>query len=167
MGRSLSELRPEVAARAAAVIEDAAVARIRIIPTSTGRSAMVQVATFAQGRVKDAGPADVGGGRRLLDALRRLAEMARLADVDFARDRAVTNNDGVFKRSVHQELGAWDFVIVDAKGDPVWDVRARLDDYKKVGAIIEAHGFVWGGRFQPIDEVTGLGWDPFHAEMRA
>jgi len=33
------------------------------------------------------------------------------------------------------------------------------------GAVVESQGLRWGGRFKPLDKVTGLGWDAGHSEM--
>jgi hypothetical protein len=167
MGRSFSELDPEVAVRAQAVVDDAKAADVWIVPTSTGRTALEQLAQFAIARFKDAVGDDPGTGRRLLDAMRLAATLPKVAESDARRTRGVTKADGFILPSVHQSKRAWDFVVLDTKGKAVWDVTKDLDGYRKVGAILEAHGFTWGGRFEPIDATTGLGWDPFHAEMPA
>lgn len=58
--------------------------------------------------------------------------------------------------SYHRWGLAVDFVFLDALGRWTWD-RPRAD-WDALGAIIEKHGFAWGGRFKTFDGP--------HAELR-
>lgn len=45
-----------------------------------------------------------------------------------------------------------------------WDTRDPI--WRQIGAVGEALGLRWGGRFEPLDD-TGMGWDAGHFEIPA
>lgn len=55
----------------------------------------------------------------------------------------VTNCDGYFQRSKHQDWLAKDLLIVE-NGVPAWE---RAAGYDRLGEIWESLGGTWGGRF--------------------
>ncbi len=53
--------------------------------------------------------------------------------------------------SYHRWGLAVDFVFLDALGRWTWEPEGGMDDWHRLGAIIERHGFQWGGRWRTFD----------------
>lgn len=91
---------------------------------------------------------------------RTLADQARLkrekkSKVDFGYHNAGLAFDFTVKvdgRAVNTDTAPRDLLVH-------WAERMR-----QAGVIGENLGMVWGGRWTPLNAVTGLGWDPFHLE---
>lgn len=116
----------------------------------TRRTDAEQVALYAQGRE----PLEV------VNAKRKAAGMPPTKDTG-----KVTNCDGIKKRSPHQDGRAFDLTFADVLGNPIWPKDPVR--WLALGSKAEELGLVWGGRFTPLDPVTGLGWDPDHFEVPA
>ena len=76
------------------------------------------------------------------------------------QDRYVEDGKSTVARSLHQDGLAIDVVIYD-----LWDRQGgmslqwkRVPEYTEIGAIGEAVGLHWGGKWKALD-------DPFHFEM--
>jgi len=62
----------------------------------------------------------------------------------------------------------WEVYTLQPGGDKLsWDMQspAAVRVWTAMGAIGEALGLRWGGRFAPLN-AAGLGWDPGHFEYR-
>jgi hypothetical protein len=58
---------------------------------------------------------------------------------------------GDVNNSYHRWGLAVDFVFLDALGRWTWDPEGGREAWEKLGRIIEANGFEWGGRFRTFD----------------
>lgn len=127
-------------------------AGLSVAVTSTLRTREAQVAYWSQGR----------GTLELVNLLRKIAGMKPISQDE---NHIVTKLDGVNCFSAHQFGRALDVVLLNKFGKEIWHVHDAVEDYKKMGRIAKDNGFRWGGTFEPLDPVTGLGWDCFHLEM--
>lgn len=152
MSKDVGDLRSDVKVAAVEALADIKAAGIDILVTSTSRSIHHQIALWAQGRC----PLVV------VNHLRMLASMLPIKEAE--NKYTVTNCDGVTTKSAHQDDRAIDVVVV-RYGKSLWNYKLYPQEYKQIGDIFRLHGFTWGGDFKPIDPVSGLGFDPFHAEM--
>jgi peptidoglycan L-alanyl-D-glutamate endopeptidase CwlK len=66
-----------------------------------------------------------------------------------------SKNDGIKKISQHQLDLARDIVIINEKGEPIWD---RTPDYDNLGEIWEGLGGRWGGLWGTLIDI-------FHFEI--
>jgi len=152
VSKSIDDLRPDARDAARETLKDMLLANLPVIVTSTLRSIHHQVALFAQGRCP-------------LAIVNHLRSMAGLGNISEKENKyTVTNCDGVTTRSAHQDGRAFDVVLVK-NGKAQWNVKQNVEAYRKIGEIVEAKGWTWGGRFKPIDPDTGIGFDPFHSEL--
>lgn len=152
MSRLLEDLNEETERLARHFLLEAHDAGLSLAVTSTHRTREIQVAYFAQGQ----------GTLELVNLLRKIAGLKPIAQDE---NHIITKCDGVNTLSKHQEGKAFDVVLLNKYGDPIWHVATCFMDYKKMGEIGEANGLTWGGRFKPIDPATGLGWDPYHLQL--
>jgi hypothetical protein len=171
LSKSLEDLKPEVAQKARAFLTDAneyldphdleVHTGERAIITSTLRSDIEQLANFAQGKSQ----------LRVVNAARMMAGMKSLAKSE--NEYSISECDGQIDKSKHQAGDAFDYVILGGDGKPVWrlidkdgkPIAEYIEKYKKLGDIAKGHGLRSGIDFKPINPVTGIGWDPFHAEL--
>ncbi len=121
-----------------------------VIITCVDRTYLEQDALFAQ-------------GREPLDTVNALRQRAGLAPIIGTANRKVTwtrNSKHVVnpddERTDNDKARAFDFVILNAAGSAVWDVKADVNkdqepDYLQAGEIAEAIGLKWGGRFRNPD----------------
>jgi hypothetical protein len=153
MSKRIEDLRPEVQQPARDVLAEASVAWLHPVLGDTNRTPLEQLAKFAQSR----------GTEELINEIRAHAEMSKIDPRDVKT--RVTNAGGKTNVSAHQGGGAFDVVLLDADGIPVWRITTQewADKYKVLGAIFKKHGFRWGGDFLPLS-IFGIGWDPFHGE---
>lgn len=82
---------------------------------------------------------------------------------------AVAAGNSQVQHSKHQDGLAIDiapYTIYALHGDDKvqWDTKDPI--WLKIGAIGEALGLRWGGRFHPLNSM-GIGWDPGHFEYVA
>lgn len=84
-------------------------------------------------------------------------------------DTGRSKADGITKRSRHQDGLAIHFGFRDRRRPELYWSPAKMDlpmlgVFLAVVAQADRLGWVWGGRWEPIDKRTGLGWDPEHFE---
>jgi len=115
----------------------------------TRRTDAEQVALYAQ-------------GRQSLDNVNALMTVAGLPKISDRENVIVTQRDGIHKRSNHQDGKAFDLTFVDS-GRAVWPKDSVR--WFALGTKAEEFGLTWGGRFTPLDPVSGLGWDVDHFEI--
>lgn len=53
--------------------------------------------------------------------------------------------------SYHRWGLAVDFVFIDGLGRWTWEPSGGMNDWRRLGEIIEKHGFEWGGRWRSFD----------------
>ncbi len=159
MSKYLDDLKPEVAQKAREFIAAMLDLNERVVVTSTLRSDMEQLAMFAQGRARGT------EGLKVVNALRMLCGMRSLPAAE--NEYTISNCDGQTKQSKHQSGEAFDVVLLNKdNGKPIWTIWGdNIERYKTLGLMAKAHGLKWGGDFKPLNEVTGIGWDPFHCEL--
>jgi hypothetical protein len=171
LSKYLDDLKPEVAQKARAFLTEAneyldphdsdVPTGERVIITSTLRTDIEQLANFAQGKSQ----------LRVVNAARMMAGMKSLSKSE--NEYSISECDGQIDKSKHQTGDAFDYVILGADSKPIWKLIDKdgkpifeyIEKYKKLGAIAKAHGLHSGIDFAPINPVTGLGWDTFHAEL--
>ena len=95
----------------------------------------------------------------IVDTLRTDAEQAR----------AIATGHSQVQRSKHQDGLAMDLCPYQVWGlhgpDKLqWDTTDHV--WLRIGALAEAIGLRWGGRFHPLNS-EGIGWDPGHVEWVA
>jgi hypothetical protein len=151
--KSLDELAPMFRPYAVRYLAELEAARLRYVVLETRRIQDVQDAYYAQGRF----PLDYVNDLRSAQGLYLLTEVENRSRVTDSRI-LVLNGVG------HGNGTAMDVCAADAKGNPFW--KAPADIWFAMGEIAEMCGLVWGGRFKPLDQRTGLGWDPAHVQMR-
>lgn len=151
MSKLIEDLDDETERLARHFLLEAHSAGLSVTVTSTLRTREIQLAYFAQGRAT-------------LEVVNLLRKVAGLKPIPKDENLVITKCDGVNTKSKHQEGKAFDVVLLNKYGDPIWHVATVFMDYKKMGEIGESEGLTWGGRFKPIDPATGIGFDPFHFE---
>jgi hypothetical protein len=151
MSKLIEDLDEEVERKARHFLLAVHDAGLSIAVTSTMRTREEQVAYWAQGR----------GNLELVNLLRKIAGMKPIPQ---SENHIISNTDGVNKLSKHQSGRAMDVVLLNKYGESCWHISAMLGDYKEMGRIAKASGFEWGGTWEPIDPVTGVGWDAFHLQ---
>lgn len=151
MSSKIDDLQPEVRELALTFISALDDAKLPFVITSTLRTVDEQIAYFAQGRA----PQDI------VNLLRKKAGMLGIDAVE--NTHTITKCDGLTKLSNHQGGRALDVAPMVA-GRPTWNYTKYANEYKAIGAIGKSVGLRWGGDFPPLDEVTGMGWDPPHFE---
>lgn len=127
---------------------------IKVMVTSTLRTADEQLAYFAQ-------------GRKALKGVNEFRSRAGLPLITTQENlRIITKNF----TSIHEFGCAIDFAIVKA-GLVIWEIKAdinenNISDYREAGEIAEKIGFRWGGRcgVDQKDFNKKIGWDPGHIE---
>lgn len=147
MSRSIDDLVPEVALKAAKVIGIMVDFQIPHAVTSTLRTTEEQQALYAQGRKP---LAEVNG-------LRAAAGMAPIAEAD--NGYTVTRADGVVNKSNHQGGRALDIVPTDDAGRPIWPPHDH-PGWLRIAEIMRANGFKWGGDWPDFPDYP-------HYEMEA
>lgn len=152
MSTKISDLLPEVREQALVMLAALDSAGISYAVTSTLRTVDEQVAQFAQGRA----PLDI------VNLLRHKAGMHPIIAQD--NTYTITKCDGVTRLSNHQGGRAFDIAVI-VGNRPTWEYRRYATEYKAIGAIGKSLGLRWGGDWPPLDEVSGLGWDPPHWEV--
>jgi hypothetical protein len=152
MSRLIEDLDEATEVAARHVLLEAHSEGLSIAVTSTLRTREIQVAYFAQGRAT-------------LEVVNLLRKIAGLKPIPQDENLVITKCDGVNSKSPHQNGRAFDLVLLNKFGDPIWHIAVAVGDYKKLGRIGKANGLTWGGDYKPIDPVTGLGWDSFHFEL--
>ena len=92
----------------------------------------------------------------VVDTLRTEAEHQANLAAGASRTRHSKHLDG-------DAIDICPFSLFDAHGSNklLWDTNHPC--WFRLGAIGEALGLRWGGRFKPLDK-NGLGWDPGHFE---
>jgi len=83
-----------------------------------------------------------------------------------AYNRGASKCDGVRIKSKHQLGLAIDIVPPDERGTATWNYRRYRTAYKRIAAVMRAHGCICGQDWPPIDPVAGMGWDPPHYEYK-
>lgn len=149
MSRLIEDLDEETERLARHFLLEAHAAGLSVAVTSTLRTREIQVAYFAQGRAT-------------LEVVNLLRKIAGMKPIPQDENLVITKCDGVNSKSKHQEGKAFDVVMLDKYGRPIWHVATCFMDYKKLGGIARANGLEWGGAWEPIDPATGLGWDAYH-----
>lgn len=154
MSRKLDDLRDDAKVKAYEFIADMKERGEIPVVTSTVRSDVEQLAMFAQGRAQ----------LEVVNALRMMAGLPSLPRSE--NTHIISNCDGQTTRSAHQDGRAFDVVLLDSSGKPIWNISGTaVDRYKILGTIGKSHNLTWGGDFKPLDPITGLGWDAFHFEV--
>ncbi|MDD5547160.1 MAG: M15 family metallopeptidase [Candidatus Omnitrophica bacterium] len=153
MSRLIEDLNDETERLARHFLLEAHDAGLNVAVTSTLRTREIQVAYFAQGRAT-------------LEVVNLLRKIAGLKPIAQDANLVITKCDGVNSKSKHQEGDAFDVVLLNKYGDPIWHVATCFVDYKSLGKIGMANGLEWGGSWAPLDPSTGIGWDAFHYERR-
>ena len=153
MSKYLDDLKPEVAQKARDLIAGMDTLGDRVVVTSTLRTDIEQLAMYAQGRAQ----LDV------VNALRMICGLPSLPKAE--NGYTISNCDGQTNHSKHQAGEAFDVVLLAKDGKPIWKINGDAERYKTLGALAKAQGLKWGGDFEPINPVTGLGFDPFHCEI--
>lgn len=152
MSTKISDLIPEAREVAINMLSALDEEKIDYLVTSTLRTVDEQVALFSQGR----SPLDI------VNLLRHKAGMRPITAAE--NTYTVTKCDGVTSTSNHQTGRSFDIVpVVNHK--PTWDYRKYSEQYKVIGNFGKRLGLRWGGDWPPLDEVSGLGWDPPHFEI--
>lgn len=74
---------------------------------------------------------------------------------DADRQRQLMNKGRSWVGNVNNSYHRWglavDFVFLDKLGRWTWEPAGGRADWDKLGRIIEANGFEWGGRFRTFD----------------
>jgi alkanesulfonate monooxygenase SsuD/methylene tetrahydromethanopterin reductase-like flavin-dependent oxidoreductase (luciferase family) len=155
MSKRIEDLRPEAQQPARDVLSDAKAAGLRPVLGDTARSALEQLAKFAQSR----------GSEELINAIRAHAGMPKIDSRDVKIH--ATDVDGKTREGAHQHLDAIDVALLDDAGKSIWCIDSEEDaaKYRELGVIFKKHGFRWGGDFLPLS-VFDIGWDPFHGEWQ-
>jgi peptidoglycan L-alanyl-D-glutamate endopeptidase CwlK len=148
MSRKLSDLNPIVAEKCRSLIKECNEKGIEILITSTLRTEAEQAALYAQ-------------GRKGLNEVNSLRAAAGMPPITGALNKIKTKN----LTSIHQFGCAFDIAITIGanprvrpsegqthRSAPTYDITADLNendipDYEEIGAIGEALGLRWGGRF--------------------
>jgi peptidoglycan L-alanyl-D-glutamate endopeptidase CwlK len=104
--------------------------------TSTRRTREEQIAYYSQGR----------GTLGLVNILRDIAGFKPIKE---DANRIISYTDGHKYKSRHQSGMAFDIVILDKFGAPVWDIMKA--DYEKIGELAKECGLEWGGNWTPKD----------------
>ena len=132
MSVKLTDLQPDVQAKAQLAIEALKSYEIPCVVTSTLRTTDEQRALFSQGRDPIA----------TVNRLRSLAGMRPISDAE--NTYTVTNADGVNYKSNHQGGRALDIVPTDTYGNPIWP---PISDprWSKISLVMKSFGFAWGG----------------------
>jgi peptidoglycan L-alanyl-D-glutamate endopeptidase CwlK len=151
--RSLDELDPCFRPLADKYLAGLELAGIRYVVLETKRTQAVQDAYYAQGRRPLAE----------VNALRMVAGLWAIRDAE--NKRKPTDSAMIVFRGVgHGNGTAMDVAPADINGNPKWSAAPEI--WKTMGEIAEISGLDWGGRWKPINERTGLGWDCAHVQMR-
>jgi hypothetical protein len=155
MSKRIEDLRLEVQQPARDVLADAKAAGLRPVLGDTARTALEQLAKFAQSR----------GTEELINAIGAHAGLPKIDPRDVKIH--ATDADGKTSESGHQHLDAMDVVLLDDKGKSIWCIDSEEDaaKYRELGMIYKKHGFKWGGDFLPLS-VFDIGWDPFHGDWQ-
>jgi peptidoglycan L-alanyl-D-glutamate endopeptidase CwlK len=141
MSRKIEDLCPVVGAMCRTFIATCKQKGIDLIVTSTLRTDKEQLAYYAQ-------------GRRSLSAVNCMRKQAGMPPLSLKENqRVVTAN----LTSIHQFGCAFDATVAKT-GAVVYDIKAdvnkdNIPDYEEIGAIGEAIGFRWGGKFPKRDYV--------------
>lgn len=149
---SLDELDPSFLPFANKYLDELTVAGIRHAIIETRRTADVQHAYYAQGRLTLVE----------VNIRRKTAGLWPISEKE--NKYKVTDSELlVYKGVGHGNGTAMDVVPLNASGKPTWNVATEI--WFAMGEIAELSGLDWGGRFKPLDR-NGLGWDPGHVQMR-
>ncbi len=138
--RSLEDLDPVVREKAVEFLKKCSERGLEVMVTSTLRTGAEQWAYFVQ-------------GRKSLDFVNQARAQAGLPPITKKENRIVT-----YKMLSAHELGLAFDVALCRHGAVVWEIKADLNDnhipdYEEIGAIGEALGLKWGGRFKHKDYV--------------
>lgn len=141
MNRSLTDLTPECRGKAEEFLKRCSEAGLEVIVTSTLRTPVEQYAYYLT-------------GRKPLQSVNAARAQAGLPPITQADNRRIVTHN---LESVHESGCAFD-VAIKKHGAIVWEIKADLNDnhipdYEEIGAIGEAIGLRWGGRFRFKDYV--------------
>jgi hypothetical protein len=131
-------------------------AGFRIFVFETLRSDEVQAAYCAQ-------------GRKPLAEVNDLRLKAGLSGISEAENRGKITDPPpgglltVYKGVGHGNGTAMDVVPMTPNGKLLWSAAPEV--WMSIGEIGELCGMIWGGRWKPINERTGLGFDPGHFQL--
>ena len=109
---------------------------LNVVVTSTRRTREEQIAYWSQGR----------GTLELVNILRDIAAFKPIKEEE---NRIISYCDGHKYKSRHQSGKAFDVVILDKLGKPVWNVEKA--NYKKIGELAKECRLEWGGNWTPVD----------------
>ena len=144
MNRSLSDLKPRVAAAAARAMADLSARGIKAIVTSTLRTEAEQAALYSQGR----------DSLEVTNEKRKVAGMPPISKAESGY--TVTNADGVRHKSNHQGGAALD-VVPEQGGRPVWPT-ASDPRWKQIAGVFKKYGFEWGGDWKDFPDLPHYQW---------
>jgi len=132
--RKISDLHEDIKDKATAFLDACRHAGVELIVTCTMRSNAEQEALYAQ-------------GRKPLDEVNRLRKLAGLSALT-GKPRIVTNAKP--GQSKHNSGRAFDVVLLDDAGKPVWDDRDER--WQLIGEIGKQCGLVWAGTWKTFKE---------------
>ena len=153
MSSRIEDLTPEARVIADRMLSALDVQGVKYYVSEPLRTLEVQRAYYAQGR------------RNTLEvnSLRFIAGLAPIqAD---GNKKTITECDGDYRPSPHQSGRAMDIYPV-VQGKVRWKVaEENIGAWKILGEAGELAGFVWGGRWKPLDKL-GIGWDAPHFQVK-
>ena len=132
--RKISDLHEDIRDRATAFLDSCRQAGIELLVTCTLRTAMEQDALYAQ-------------GRKPLEEVNKLRKLAGLSALT-GKPRIVTNAKA--GQSKHNSGKAFDVVLLDDAGKPVWDVKDER--WQLIGEIGKQCGLEWAGNWKTFKE---------------
>lgn len=147
--RKIEDCTPSLQAKIRAFTIAMMKAGIPFMISCTARTVDEQVALYAQ-------------GRKPIDDVNRLREIAGLARIPVSQNNIVTwtlNSEHLINlddgNTKNDQSRAFDIAITRDK-KPVWDVKIdvngdKIPDYEEAGKIGESVGLKWGGRFTKPD----------------
>ena len=144
MSRSISDLKPLVAAAAMRALADLRARGVFFAVTSTLRTEAEQAALYAQ-------------GREPLEEVNKKRAIAGMRPISQAENKyTVTNADGVKHKSNHQGGTALD-VVPEYDGRPVWP-PAHDERWSQISGIFKQYGFEWGGDWKDFPDLPHYQW---------
>ncbi len=149
MGRSIDELSPELRTKYSLFDQKMKEKGISYTVTSTGRSILVQMALYVQGRL----PVSEVNNFRTMASLPLIKESENKKVTWTLKSKHITN---ALDEDLNNDFSdAFDIAIVK-EGKPIWEIKVDVNgdmvpDYEQAGQIGEEVGLKWGGRFSTPD----------------
>jgi hypothetical protein len=155
---SLDALEQRTRERAQKLIDQCLAIGHRLHIFETLRTVETQNAYYAQGRL----PLAEVNGLRAKAGIRPISAGENKYKITYAQ----ATNELLYKSKngrCHGNGTAFDVVPITADGKLLWS--SPSDVWFAIGEIGELCGLVWGGRWEPKDKRTGLGFDPNHFQL--